>query len=286
MSHRRPTEAEIRDARRLLGVGPGAPRAAILKAWRDAVRRNHPDAAPEADRRSAEALCSRINAAKDMLLEHPERPPPTLSGNGNGSGRGPASRSTGPSGAAPRRSAKAASPANGHDGHVSTGVAAGPDLAPPRTGLLLTFLVVGFLAVLGIMALTTRDDDAGLSSRIGGGPATSAGDNGSDSVSATTPAEVMSVLMAAAAGRADGLDGVTSPATRLADVDDIVRRLTAADPGERAQARATTTCEAFQPGISDRASCAVRVPEDLLPDPVEMRRVDDSWRVLGYLRGR
>ena len=38
MSQRRPTEAEIRDARRLLGVAPGATRVVILKAWRDAVR--------------------------------------------------------------------------------------------------------------------------------------------------------------------------------------------------------------------------------------------------------
>lgn len=268
MSQRRPTETEIRDARRLLGVGPGAPRATILKAWREAVRRNHPDAAAEADRGRAEALCSRINAAKDMLLLNPTSPPRAAP--------------PPPPPRAPSQARKPAAPAGAgasDDGYVPTGVAPGAGITPPRTGLLLTFLAVGFLAVLGIMALTTRNDDAAGGSRIGG--ATGAGTG-----TVATPAEAMATVMAAGTGQADGLDTVTAPGTHRAEVDDIVRRLAAADPGERAQARATTTCEELQAGISDRASCTIAVPADLLPHPVEMRRVDGSWTVQGYLPGR
>lgn len=290
MSQRRPTEAEIRDARRLLGVGPGAGEAVILKAWRAAVRRNHPDAASEPDRARAEAVCSRINAAKDLLLEHPGA---AAAGNGagttsrsNGNGRGPVTpptRTTTANTSAGRRRQTASGAGSG--AYVPTGVGAAGDLAPPRTGLLLAFLVMGVLALLAILAMTTHDDDSTQGSRIGGTPPGAATAVASGSV-ATTPSEAMGVLMGAAASRPDDLDGVVSPATRLADVRDIVTRIAALEPGARDLARSTTHCDAFQPGISDRAACAVEAPEDLLPHPVEMRRVDGTWRVLGYLPGR
>lgn len=262
MSQRRPTEAEIRDARRLLGVDPGAHRSTILEAWRGAVRRHHPDAASEEDRWRAEELCSRINAAKDMLLQLP--PEAVAAGAVR---RGPNGVSTPPTAPHP-------------PGYVPTGVRPGQG-SPPRTGLLLTFLVAGTLAVLGILAATTHDDEANPNSRIGGSGTTVSGAARVDS-----PSDAMAVLMGAAESHSGVPGGLISPATRLAEVDDIVRRLAGTDPASRAQARSNTKCGPLQPGISDRAACAVAVPEDLLPRPVALSRVDGSWRVLGYLPPR
>lgn len=277
MSQRRPTEAEIRDARRLLGVDPGAHRATILEAWRGAVRRHHPDAASEEDRWRAEELCSRINAAKDMLLHLPPevaatgaaRPGPARPGAAR-----PAAARPGPNGVSTQTTAP-------HPpGYVPTGVRPGQG-SPPRTGLLLTFLVAGTLAVLGILAATTHDDEANPNSRIGGSGTTASGAARVDS-----PSDAMAVLMGAAESHSGVPGGLISPATRLAEVDDMVRRLAGTDPASRAQARSNTKCGPLQPGLSDRAACAVAVPEDLLPRPVALSRVDGSWRVLGYLPPR
>lgn len=272
MSQRRPTEAEIRDARRLLGVGAGAPRAAILEAWREAVRRNHPDAVPEADRTQAEVLCSHINAAKDMLLEFPAGSPPasgvTVNANANVSVNGNGRPATGGRPATPSTAGA----------YVPTGVAPAASATPARTGMLLTFLVAGTLALLSILAITTRDDSTSQSSRIGT-------ETTSAPAAAMTPQQEMSALLAD--GRLDPAtrDQLTAPATSRTDLDDIVKRISRIDPGTRAQARANVECAPFQPGIADRVACKIDEPEGPLPYPVEFRRDDQGWHLYGYRRG-
>lgn len=266
----------MRDARRLLGVGPGASRPAILKAWRDAVRANHPDAAPEAERRRAEALCSRINAAKDMLLLQPSGSPPA-SGTETGAGRNGNGR---PASTAPRSPSASAAPQAGSataDGYVATGVAAAATSAPPRTAMLLTFLVAGTLGLLSILAITSRDDTS-PSSRIETATTPL-------SVAALTPEQEMAALLTGSQPDA-GLRGqLTTPATSLTDLDDIVKRMSRVDPGTRAEARAGVVCSRFQPGAADRVTCKVASPEGVLPFPVEFRRDDQGWHLYGYRRG-
>lgn len=250
MTQRRPTSDELQDARRLLGVGPSATRAMILRAWRDAVRRNHPDATPEAERSRAEALCSRINAAKDMLLEIPP-------------GEAPATTAEPTPARPPRGPVAATRPRVGPDP---------PRWAAPGTGVLLGFLVFGALALLTILAVTTRNDDAADPSRIGGDTTTEG---------VASPGDAMELLFEAVAKGPAILGPVTVPATKLADLRDMTERI-ARSPGEIQEARSTIRCASPQPGLPDRAVCVVEVPEDLLPHPVELRRDDQGWRLIGY----
>ncbi len=267
----------MRDARRLLGVGPGASRPAILKAWREAVRANHPDAAPEAERRRAEALCSRINAAKDMLLLHPAGTPPATSRGGSDetptSAARPAPGGDG-NGAQPARSGGAGTAPD----RVPTGVRPADATAPPRTAMLLTFLVAGTLGLLSILAITSRDDDSSQSSRIETATTPL-------SVAALTPEQEMAALLTGSQPDAGVRGQLTTPATSLTDLDDIVKRLSRADPGTRAEARANVVCSRFQPGAADRVACKVASPEGILPYPVEFRRDDQGWHLYGYRRG-
>lgn len=248
MTQRRPTHDELQDARRLLGVGPGATRATILRAWREAVRRNHPDAAPEADRSRAEAVCSRINAAKDLLLEAP--PGTTVAVNATPTPARP------PPGVVVR-------PRDAPDP---------PRWTPPGTGVLLGLLVVGAMCLLTILAITTRNDDSSDPSRIAGNAATAG---------AATPGDAMDQLFVASTSDPDTLDALTIPATRRAELQDMAARL-ARNEGQLADARATLRCGLAQPGLSDRAVCTVEVPADLLPHPVELRHDDQGWHLIGY----
>ena len=75
MSRNGPTQTEIAEHYRALGLQPGASRKEVRQAYRRLARKHHPDLAPEGERAEARRRMAAINAAHSALRDYVPPPP-------------------------------------------------------------------------------------------------------------------------------------------------------------------------------------------------------------------